>query len=71
MIKDTVGLQEDSKNRKNNEISVKLPCCDGGELLIKHTTPDIQLASDVLEKLFLHIGVKLEMTAVRKGGGGT
>lgn len=70
MIEDKTGLEEESKKLAPNEISLTIPCCEGGELKIIQKTQDLQYTTDILKRMFAHVGVSMNLATTRKGGGG-
>lgn len=68
---DKANLQKESAKVDKNEISIKIPCCGGSEMSITYKTNDLGIVTDAIEKLFLAMGVNIDMVTVRKGGGGT
>ncbi len=69
MIKDTVGLESESKKLEPNKVTLEIPCCEG-KMTISHETQDLQFATDILQKMFGHVGVSIDLVTTRKGGGG-
>ena len=64
-------LEETEESRGLKTISVKSPMCGGKDSLeVIYKTADDKLVFDILDLITTKIGVKLDITATRKGGGG-
>lgn len=58
-------------SRGINTVGFTLPCCGGKDSFqVIYKTPNDQLVLDVFNLITNKMGVKMQMSAVKKGGGG-